>query len=181
MAETTTPEGSTEGETTPPEGDAPGTKPEGSETPPWGDDFDPARAWQTIQNLRNSEKDLKAYKAEAERAAKEKADAEKTEVQRLTERLAELEGELSSKAREALVAKVAKEHGIPDDLTDLLTGDDEEAISAKAERLAKSLKTPAPVIPGKPKPRLSAGSDPAPDSDEAPDPKALADKIRAGF
>lgn len=33
------------------------------ETPPWGDDFDPARAWKTIQNLREREKELSKVEA----------------------------------------------------------------------------------------------------------------------
>jgi len=34
-----------------------------AETPPWGDDFDPARAWKTIQHLREREKELSKVEA----------------------------------------------------------------------------------------------------------------------
>lgn len=33
-------------------------EPQKDSTPPWGDDFDPARAWHTIQTLREREKEL---------------------------------------------------------------------------------------------------------------------------
>lgn len=38
--------------------DAPAETEPTTETPPWGDDFDPARAWSTIQKLREREKEL---------------------------------------------------------------------------------------------------------------------------
>lgn len=37
------------------------------ESAPWGDDFDPQRAWNTIQNLRNREKELEKAAKEYER------------------------------------------------------------------------------------------------------------------
>lgn len=167
-------------ETTPetpetPEGTATPPKPESSETPPWGDDFDAERAWKTIQNLRKEEKELKAYKAEQERLAKEKADAEKTEIERLSDQLAEAKQAIAAREHEALIARVAKEKGVPDDLIDLLTGDDEEALVAKAERLASAVAKPsAPEVPGKPRPRLTPGASPAPDGEPDFDPDAIA-------
>lgn len=56
------------------------TEPTGTEAkPPWGDDFDPARAWQTIQNQRRIETELKAKVSEYEReklTEQEKAEAD---------------------------------------------------------------------------------------------------------
>ena len=38
-----------------------------STTPPWGDDFNPERAWSTIQNLRAREKELSPYEKQLEK------------------------------------------------------------------------------------------------------------------
>ena len=49
--------------------DTPADKPADKSTPPWGDDFDAARAWETITKLRGIESDLKAKVTELETAA----------------------------------------------------------------------------------------------------------------
>lgn len=151
-----------------------------TEAPPWGEDFDPERAWKTIQHLRDVERAYKAEKAEQERTAKEKADAEKSEVQRLADQLAEAQEALRAKEREALVARLAREHSLPDDVLDLLTGDNEEQLTAKAERLAGLVqpKTPESAPPGKPRPRLTPGDSPAGDVEDDFDPQELAAQIR---
>lgn len=160
--------------------EAPSTgDPQESETPPWGDDFDPARAWKTIQTLRESEKELKRLKAEQERAEKEREDAEKTEIERLSEERDRLKAELAARDREALVAKVAKDHGIPEDLVEFLTADTEEALVAQAERLGSKVKTaPADDLPGKPKPRLTPGTG-SDDGVPSETPEEIAKRIRA--
>ena len=146
------------------------------ETPPWGDDFDAARAWTTIKSLREVEKQFKADKADRERLAKEAADAEKSEVEKLQARLAEVEGELSKKEHAALVSSIAREAGVPDELVDFLTAKDEEGLKVQAERLA-SMKPSAPAVT-RPKPRLVSGSAPD-DVAESVDPAAIAARIRA--
>lgn len=167
-------------EAPPAEGTAPATSaPEASETPPWGDDFDAARAWKTISTLRDSEKTLKGRLSAFEKAEQEKADAEKTEAERLAEERDRLQAELADVKRAALVAKVAKEHGIPEDLVDFLNADTEEALTAQAERLGSKVKAPADDLPGKPKPRLTPGTG----SDEAPleSPAEIAKRIRTSL
>lgn len=158
----------------------PATAPKPEETPPWGDDFDPARAWKTIQTLREKEKRLQDF----ERAQREREDAEKTEAQRLADRLAEAESAAKSARTDLLRERALRSFAIPEDLAGFLTGDTEEEIQAKAEALAKyaGAKAPGAEVPGKPKPRLVPGSG-APDSASADpeDPAALAAKIRASL
>lgn len=81
----------------PPSTDPPQNPPVGEE-PPWGTEFDPARAWATIQKLRGIEDEyntLKRQQADAEKAQKLAADEALAEQQRFEElaenRLAEIE------------------------------------------------------------------------------------------
>lgn len=76
--------------------------------------------------------------------------------------------------REVLVSKVAREFELPDELAELLKGDDETALKAHAKTLQKF----APATePGD----LSGGLDPQGDADETgkTDPRALAKKYGA--
>lgn len=77
--------------------------------------------------------ELKAKAAEA-------ADS-RTEVEKLTDRIAQLEQERHRSALEAAKAKAASEYGVP---ADLLVGDDEEAIGSYAQRLAEYVAAQAP-------------------------------------
>jgi hypothetical protein len=157
----------------------PPAPPGSEETPPWGDDFDPARAWKTIQSLRDVERAYKAEKAEQERAAREAADAEKTEAERLSGRIADLEAEIAKRDREALVASIAAEANVPETLREFLTAADEEGLRAQAERLAVvAAPPPAAPLPGKPKPRLVPGSA-VEDHGDPLDPVEVAKRIRA--
>lgn len=104
-------------------------------TPPWGDDFDAARAWTLLQNVRA---DLATAKDSitTERQARTVAeDALKT---------ADPEGKLAAAEKRAVdtekslfVERAIRKFPDLETLADLLTGDTEEEILAKAERLAK--------------------------------------------
>lgn len=74
---TTTPNGG--GDTTPPATDQTGT----DATPPWGDGFDPARAWETIQKQRKAEDDLKAKLAAERKKVEDFERAQMTEAERV--------------------------------------------------------------------------------------------------
>ena len=75
--------------------------------------------------------------AEAAKKLSEIEDAQKSEVEKAAERIAELEKQASEAQREALRFKVASKHGISDEDADLfLTGSDEETLTKQAERLA---------------------------------------------
>lgn len=77
--------------------------------------------------------ELKAKAAEA-------ADS-RTEVEKLTDRIAQLEQERHQSALDAAKARAASEYGVP---ADLLVGDDAEAIGSYAQRLAAYVAEKAP-------------------------------------
>lgn len=158
--------------------------------PEFEGEFDEARAKALVANLR---KDLASVKADrdaikAERdtlksAETERENASKTEAQRAAEELANAKAEAAAARREAWVTKAIAKHSLSDDVADFLTGDTEEAILERAERLAslgggnapKSDGDPAPA--GRPAPELKPGH--GGESEEPFDGAALAAEIRA--
>lgn len=87
------------------------------QNPPWGDDFDPARAWKTIQHLRGREADLEREKKEFADKVKDYEDRDKTETQKLQDRIKELESGSASKdeqVRTLTVQLEAAKRGIVD-------------------------------------------------------------------
>lgn len=169
---------------------APADKQEG-EKAPWGDDFDAERAWKLVQNLRTERDGLKAerdgLKTERDALVTER-DGLKTELQTKTE---ELEKTSKETARELALQKVLRKHPELEDFADLLSGDTEEELTSKAERLAALGKPKAPAdgenkdaeqkpetpeIPGKPTPSLTPGHG---GEENAPfDPVAIAKAAR---
>lgn len=122
--------------------------------PKFEGEFDAERAAKLVENLRadvaKRDADLKALKAQIE----EKGGSEKT----LQQRLDALESRAAEAERSLLVARVAKEQGVPDDLLEFLTGKDEAALKTQAERLAAhAKKQPADDVPRRPRPRLTPG------------------------
>lgn len=137
---------------------------------PWGDDFDAPRAWKLVQNLRSEVADLKQKNGSYEAERQERENAGKSELQKLQEKLQTAEKESSEARRELNLQKVLRKFPELEDFTDLLTGDTEEEITAKAERLAAIGKSkeeagdtdgdPKPEeveLPGKPKADLIPG------------------------
>lgn len=135
---------------------------------PWGEDFDAERAWKLVQNLRSERDDLKKKNTtyESERQARE--DEGKSELQKLQDRAVAAEKAAKDAARELSLQKVLRKHPELEDFADLLTGDTEEELFAKADRLAAigKPKEPAedeqkadeqPELPGKPTPNLTPG------------------------
>ncbi len=114
----------------------------GPPTPPWGSDadFDPQKAWSLIQNVRGDLEKKNARIAELtpfEAKARDLEDAQKSEVQRLTEQVAAAQQTAQERATEAMRLRVALRHGISDEDAEIfLTGATEEAITKQAERLA---------------------------------------------
>jgi hypothetical protein len=120
-------------------------------TPPWGDDFDADRAWTLLQNVRG---DLAKAKDDltAERQARETAESALKD--------ADPEGKLTAAEKRAADAerslwteRALRKHEIDEELVEFLTGDTEEAILAKAEKLSKVRKpeTEEPKDGDKPK------------------------------
>ncbi|MGO4251234.1 hypothetical protein AB4Y81_03115 [Paenarthrobacter sp. TAF1] len=169
------------------------SKPEGEN--PWGDDFDAEKAWRLVQNLRAEVTGLKTERDDLKterdnlKVEKDASDSEgKTEIQKLTDRLAELEKTAKEKDRDVALQKVLRKHPELEEFSDLLTGETEDELMSKAERLAKIGKpadgdNPADKdgekpaeLPGTPKPNLvpgHGGDAPAPF-----DPDAIAKAAR---
>jgi hypothetical protein len=104
--------------------------------PPWGDDFDAERAWNLIQNLRSEKETLKGELA-AEKQKVQAAEAgESDALKELRTRAEEAEARAKTAEHSLTLAKVLKDFPALEGFEDLLTGDDEEAIRSKAERLA---------------------------------------------
>lgn len=149
--------------------------------PPWGEDFDPARAWSTITAQREAEKALRGELDAFRKAQKDAEDAKKSEATKLAERMAEQTAERDKVLRELWTMRAAVRFGIPDDLAEFLTGDSEEVVQERAKRLAEKIKSTAPpaVPSGRPKPRLAPGE--AASVAEEFDPVAIANKARETY
>lgn len=109
-------------------------------TPPWGadDQFDPAKAWSLIQNLRGDVEKQRARVAELtpyEQKMRELEDAQKSEAQKLSEQLASAQAEATAARTEALRLKVAAAKGVPSALIGRLQGGTEEELAADADAL----------------------------------------------
>jgi peptidoglycan hydrolase CwlO-like protein len=127
--------------------------------PPWGDDFDPGRAWSLVQNLREDNAKLKTRPVLTEEQQQKLADwdaleqASKTEFERMQEDLGRTKRDAESARAEAVRFKAAATHGIPADHFDLLGSGTEDEITARAEKLAALLAaqaqaaTPPPSAP----------------------------------
>lgn len=146
--------------------------------PPVTDEGDPDRgAKRALDAERKARRDAESRLKEFEAAAKEKADAEKTEVQKATEALAS-ERDARTKAEATLLRfNVAAEKNVPTKLVRFLVGDSKEEIEASADALLAELTNgDRPGVPTKPTERIASGQ---PSSTlESDDPMALIAKAR---
>lgn len=135
------------------------TADDGKSTPPWGDDFNAERAWSLITNLREEKATIKAerdaFKVERDEHARklqESATGDKDADEKIKDAI-----ERATKAEKELYVERALRK-FPDiaDYAEFLSGDDEEAILAKAEKLASI---------GKPKDDAKDGDKDGTDSD----------------
>lgn len=152
------------------------------------EDFDAERAKNLITKLRGEVRSLKTERdtARDEVAALQAVDEDKADRGAETapgdaEALAELR-------RELYVERALRKHSVPEELVEFLTGDDEDSILSKAEKLAGLNKAPSadpapsddtakPPAPTRPTPGLKPGHG----GDEAPvfDPDAIVAAARA--
>lgn len=108
-----------------------------------GTPFDPKRAKELIDNLRNEVRALKpkAKKAdeleEAERARKE---AEMTEAEKASMRIKELETQIADQGRKEAQRTAAEKVGLPSQFIDRLIGDTPEALEADAKVLLEAMR-----------------------------------------
>lgn len=105
-------------------------------------------------NLRKRLKELEPLAREAE-AARE---AQKSELQRLQEQHEVALAELTEANRAVIRERVARKLGLPDELAEVLRGDDEAEMTTHAERLAAHL---APHKERRPDPSQGAAADTA--------------------
>ncbi|WP_165043684.1 hypothetical protein [Adlercreutzia sp. ZJ138] len=74
-------------------------------------------------------------------------DANKTDLQKATERIAELESQIAARKaadeRAELVARIADEHKVPSDYRCFLTADDEDGLTEQAAKLAERFAEPS--------------------------------------
>ncbi len=99
-----------------------------------------------------------AEKAAAEALArvKEFEDQGKTELERLTEQIAQADARAKQAESEALRLRVAADTGLPSDLQEFLTGDSEEQLRERAAKLMAA--TNAASEPRRPAPDPSQGA-----------------------
>jgi hypothetical protein len=129
-------------EETPKPADAPPATPPAD--PPKRDADEPLRApgKKALESEREARQAAEKAARDAQARIKEYEDKDKTEAQRLTDENTELKAAKAKSDREALVARVAMDHKLDKDDLDLLHGDTEEELTARAKRIAE-LKTAA--------------------------------------
>jgi hypothetical protein len=141
-----------------PESDAPEQPQEGPEQP---EAFDADYVAKLRKEAARYRTEAKAN-AEAAKKLAEIEEANKSEQQKLTDRLASLEQEATQAKAEALRFKIASKFGVTEEDTELfLTGTDEETLTKQAERLAARNEDAAKPRAPKPDPnqgRRSGGS-----------------------
>lgn len=153
--------------------------------PPWESDeqFDPEKAWRLIQNLRSDLDKAKGDRDTLKTRVEQIEDAEKTEMQRLTDRLAKMEAEKKDAERRALVLEVAQTKGVPADLVEFLVGDTRDELEAKADKLSAlaTVEDDRTAPPSRrPTPALRPGASPA-DADLNGDPLLRDLKAKLGI
>jgi hypothetical protein len=116
------------------------------QTPPWGDDFDAETAWRLVQNLRSEVSDLKTAKS----TLKAELDAQKAESGSGADKIAAAEARAKDAEKALHVERAIRKYPALEEYADLLSGDTEEEILAKAERLAKIGQPKAPEGDQKP-------------------------------
>lgn len=158
-------------------------------TPVIEGDYDQERMTRLVENLRAELAGVKADAATSKAALQVREDAEKSDADKLTDRIAKADKAAADARRELLVERAVRKHNLPDDVVEFLTGDDADAIEAKAVRLAAlsgGTKTPegdpAPVVdeglPKVPEPVLTPGHGSGSDGGVAFDAKAIAAAVR---
>lgn len=147
-------------------------------TPPWGteENFDPARAWSLIENLRTEKAQLAARPALTAEQQTQLAEyqrlveASQSEAERQANAVAAAERAAETARAEAVRYKAAATYGIPSEHFDLLGAGTEEEISARAEKLRTLLEAqaaatasppPAGAPPARPVEQLRPGATPS--------------------
>jgi len=157
-------------------------KAEAEKAPPWGDDanFDPKKAWELIQNLRNKEAgteelrqqlaDMQATQEQQKKALAEAlglSEPPKSEDD-LAETVKAIQEQLATSQREATKLQIAAEKQIPAEYHHLLTETDPERLKTQAETVAQLVQkavTPPAFVPN---PGQGQGGEPPKQDDSYP-------------
>lgn len=124
-------------------------------TPPWGDDFDAARAWATITSQREAEQALKAEIATLKTAAENLVP--KADLDAALQRAETAEASVKTTKREAALAKAE----LPEELHAFVTADDEDGIADQIAKLTAALKPSGKTDDEASKPADDKGTPPA--------------------
>lgn len=112
-------------------------------TPPWerdGVDFDPAKAWNLIQNLRADNAKIKEANDGYKSQLKTYEDEKLSETERLQRDLEEAHQTIANYKKEQVWASIKQAHPILTDEDKVLIGEgSEEAMTARAAKLAARL------------------------------------------
>lgn len=155
MTETASPTPEGQEPSTPDPGQAPdssGGQAPPQTPPPWGDDFDAERAWNTQQALRNENRQLKLEKQTAEREKMSELDRTKAERDEWKQKYetANLEG---------LRTRVLAEKGLPTEALGFLHGSTKEELEQNADMLKRMIGDQPP--PPQRQPDFGAGARPS--------------------
>lgn len=116
---------------------------ESANTPPWerdGVDFDPAKAWNLIQNLRADNAKIKEANDGYKSQLKTYEDEKLSETERLQRDLEEAHQTIANYKKEQVWASIKQAHPILTDEDKALIGEgSEEAMTARAAKLAARL------------------------------------------
>ena len=160
----------------------------GAAKPPWGDDFDPERAWRTITNLRQESAEAKKARQELAERLQAIDDAKKSDLEKLEEKATTAEQRAAAAEASSLRLEVALDNA-PEGmsiaqvrkLSKRLSGNTKEELEADAEELFSEF---APAgddgqrPPRRPQERLRSGAAPgSSQEDDDLDPDKLAELV----
>lgn len=150
--------------------------PQAPVAPPWGENFDPQRAWHTIQTLREAEKERDQLRKQVVTPEQQQqlaeyqqlVEASKSEQQRKDEALADAHREIEKTRADAIRYKAAATFGVPQEHFDLLGSGTEEEVSARAEKIrtllaaqaAAAVTSPTSTPPTRPIEQMRPGATP---------------------
>lgn len=129
-----------------------------------------------LDSERKRAKDLEARVKELEplaQAAREREDAEKSELTKLNEALSGERDARTKAERELLRYTVAAAKGVPANLAKLLTGTNKEEVEQAADDLLDALGTNKPTMPGRPTGAALANGKPSQSNLDTKDPMTL--------
>ena len=150
--------------------------------PPWGEDFDPGKAWSRIQGQKADLDKVRAERDQLKAAAEQAAKAQMSDLDKALAERDEHAKTAHGARRELWALRAALKAGLDLEDVEYLRGETAEEYEASAARFAARHGTRRPSGPANPKPVPLAGrggTDPTVQVEET-DPRALAARIPRG-